>query len=598
MKSLFVKKLSNKTYYTLITLVVLAILVLLNIIVTFFDFRIDLTKDKKYSLTNSSITYLSNEEQFPNRILFKIYLEGDLPAEVRRLRNSIKDKLNEFKYYAGKRVEYEFIDPNIGSLADQQALKDQLYDRGKGIRPVDIMYRSKGTSKILEIFPGAVVEYEGKTIDYIRFLEGGQFRLDNNLENQIQKSINSIEYKLMQSIAKATRRNKKTIAFIHGHGELGIPFTQGARKNIEDSYIIKDIIINESINALDDVDGIIIADPKKAFSDKDKFIIDQFLMNGGSVMIFHNPLNVNNDTLRKKGNVNSQRKRTGLEKLVFDYGIKMNEDLVADANYDPLIFPGIPRGFVNWYFYVRAQGTDHPISSMVDPVKLPYASSLQFVETKNDIQPAVILTSSSNSKSFGNAPILSISIEQTFGENPIFVDQPKDKKNRLMLGALVEGNFESAFKNRIVDTYAQDPNARMEEKSVKPGKLMVVGNGTFFKNTYYDSIFIREEGKYKYSPRLPKSNEIDELLATSNRLGNFDFFENCIDYMLGENTLMSIRTRAIDFQPIDKLKVEKQGGFYKFINIFAPVLFIVLLALTVNITRKRKYAKRNKNLNK
>jgi ABC-2 type transport system permease protein len=589
----FFKNFSNKAYYWSLSIIVLLIIVLLNIIVSFMDFRVDVTKDQRYSLTSSTIDFLSDEKKFPNRILFKIYLDGDLPAEVKRLRNAIKDKLNEFKYYAGRRVEYEFIDPNIGSPEDQQALKDQLFDKGRGIRPVDIMYRSKGVSKLIEIFPGAVVEYGGVTAGYIRFMEGGKFRLDAQLEDQIQKSINSLEYKFMQSIAKVTRKTKKKVAFIHGQGELGVPFTQGARKNIEDAYIIEDIELEESIHALDEVDAIVIAEPTKPFSDKNKFIIDQFLMRGGSILVAYNPLKIDNDTIRRKGMVHSQRKRTGLEKLVFDYGIKINEDLVVDANYDQFVFPAIPRGFVNWYFYVRALGTDHPISSMVDPVKLPYASSLQFVETNNQTSPAVILTTSSNAKSYGTAPLLSIAIEQTFGENPAFQSDPENPDNRLMLAGLVEGKFQSAFKNRIVATYAEDPDAIFHEESVAHGKLLVVGNGTFFKNSFYDSIFVREKGAYRYIPRYPKQNEIDELLATNYKLGNFDFFENAMDYLLGENTLMSIRSRTIDLHPTDRLKIENYSGFYKFINIFIPVLFILLLAVAMYFNRRLTYAKKN-----
>jgi hypothetical protein len=246
---------------------------------------------------------------------------------------------------------------------------------------------------------------------------------------------------------------------------------------------------------------------------------------------------------------------------------------------------------VNWYFYVRATGTDHPISSMVNPVKLPYASSLQFVQTKNKTKPSVVLTSSSNSKSFGNVPLLSIAMESQFGENPVFQEFPDNEANRLMLGGIVEGEFESAFKNRIVSTYADNPDAKMIEISQKPGKIMVIGNGTFFKNTYYDSVLVREENRYRYVPRLPRGNEIDELFA-GRPFGNFEFFENCVDYMLGESTLLSIRSRAIDLHPTDKLKIEEQGSFYRFINIALPVLFILVMATIVFIVRRYKYVKK------
>lgn len=591
MAKIKLKKASNRAYYGIITAIALAVIILINIIVSFLDFRVDFTRDQRYSLTETTIGFLESDSLLTDKILFKIYLEGEFPAEIKRLQKAVRDKLDEFKYYAGSRVEYEFINPNKGTLEDQEALKEQLFDRGQGIRPVDITYRSQGASNIIEIFPGAVVEYRGNTVGHIRFLEGGQYRLDARLEQMVQRGINDLEYKFMRVLAKATRQTKKKVAFIHGHGELGIPYTQGARKNIEDAYIIDDVKIEGALGGLDQYDGIIIADPKEKFSDKDKFVIDQYLMQGGNIMVFNNPLSINNDTIRRTGKTHSARKRTGIGDLMYDYGIKINEDLVIDANYDPFAMPGLPKGFVNWYFYVRAMGTEHPISSMVNPVKLPYASSLQFVQTKNKTRPSVILTSSSNSRSFGNVPLLSIAMENQFGENPVFQDDPSNEANRLMLGGIVEGEFQSAFKNRIVSAYADSPDAILIEESEKPGKVMVVGNGTFFKNTYYDSVFVQEENKFRYIPRLPRGREIDELFA-GRPIGNFEFFENCVDYMLGESTLLSIRSRAIDLHPTDKLKIEREGSFYKFINIAIPVLFILVMATIVFIVRRYKYVKK------
>src|SRR5690554_532597 len=591
MARLKLKKASNRAYYGILTAIALAVLILVNIIISFLDFRVDFTSDQRYSLTDSSIDFLKSDTILNDKILFKIYLEGEFPAEIKRLQTAVRDKLDEFKYYAGANIQYEFINPNKGSVEDQEALKEQLFNRGQGIRPIDITYRSQGASNIIEVFPGAVVEYRGTTVDHIRFLEGGQYRLDARLNDLVQKGINSLEYKFMRVLAKATRSQKKRLAFIHGHGELGIPYTQGARRNIEDSYVIEDVKIDGQLNALDVYDGIIIAEPKEKFNGKDKFIIDQYLMQSGNIMVFNNPLEINNDTIRRTGKTHSVRKRTGIGELLFDYGIKVNEDLVIDANYDAFAMPGIPKGFVNWYFYVRASGTDHPISSMVNPVKLPYASSLQFVETKNKTKPSVILTSSSNSKSFGNAPLLSIAMESQFGENPIFQENPNDENNRSMLGGIVEGEFESAFKNRIVSAYSDNPEAKILEESISSGKVMVIGNGTFFKNTYYDSVSVPEENRYRYLPRLPRGKEIDELFA-GRAFGNFEFFENCVDYMLGESTLLSIRSRAIDMHPTDKLKIEREGGFYKFINIAIPVLFILLMATIVFIIRRYKYVKK------
>lgn len=586
-------KLSHKAYYIIITAIAMVALILINIIFSFFNFRIDFTKDQRYSLTPTTINFLESDTTLQDKILFKIYLEGEFPAEIKRLEDAIRNKLDEFRYYSGNKIEYKFINPYIGSKASRDALAEQLFDKGNGIRPLDIQYRKNGSTRNITVYPGAVVEYQGNTVGYVRFLRGGQFQLDDQLNNLIQNGINNIEYNLMRIISKATRKQKKRIAFIHGHGELRVPNTVGARKNIEDGYIIDDIIINGALGALDKYDGIIIADPQTQFSDQDKFIIDQYLMNGGNIMVFNCPLQVNNDTIRRKGETHSIRKQIGLSNLLFEYGIKVNQDLVVDANYAPLAFPGLPQGYVNWYFYVLARGTDSPISNMVNPVKLPYTSSLEFVRTGNKIKPSVILTSSSNSKSYGMAPLVSIGVNRVYGENPQFQENPSNKENRLMLGGIVQGTFESAFKNRIVSTYIDNPNAQFISTSKAPGKVMVIGNGTFFKNKYYDSIYVPEENKFRYIPRLPRRGEIDEVLMMNPvPIGNFQFFENCIDYMCGESTLLAIRSRTIDIHPLNQLNIEKEGTFYKVINILIPVGLILLLAALIFTLRKYKYVKK------
>lgn len=589
------KKISGKAYYGVITAIALVVIILVNAIFSYVNFRIDFTSDQRFSLTPTTISYLKSDTTLQDKILFKIYLDGEFPAEIKRMEDAVRNKLNEFRYYAGDKIQFKFINPYKGSKASRDALKEQLFDKGRGIRPLDITYRKDGSTNNITVFPGAVVEYQGNKVGYVRFLQGGQYRIDDRLNAMIQKGMNSLEYNLMRIIAKATRKHKKKLAFIHGQGELSVQQTIGARKNIEDGYIMKDVVINGALGSLNQFDGIIIANPQKPFSDQDKFIIDQYIMQGGNVMAFNCPLRVNNDTIRTRGETHSVRKQTGLSELLFDYGIKVNKDLVVDANYTPYAFPGLPKGYINWYFYVLAQGTENPISSMVNPVKLPYCSSLEFVKPKHadQIKPSVILTSSSNSKSYGMAPLVSIGVDRVFGENPQFQDHPNDNENKLMLGGVVQGKFESAYKNRIVSTYLDDPNASFIPESTKPGKIMVVGNGTFFENEYYDSTYVPEKNSYRYYPRLPRKGEIDELFSYNPiSVGNFQFFENCVDYMCGENTLLAIRSRTIDLHPTNKLKVEKEGTFLKIINILIPVALILLLAALIFILRRYKYVKK------
>ncbi|MDX1445204.1 gliding motility-associated ABC transporter substrate-binding protein GldG [Lishizhenia sp.] len=584
-------KRSSSVYYSILLLIVLAGVVMVNILVWATDFRIDLTEDQRYSLTESTKEVLDSDSLLKERILFKVYLEGDkLPAELRRLRNSIKDKLDEFKYYAGKKVEYEFIDPTEGTEADFKELSEQLMDKGNGLVPLVVNFRSNGTADKLVVFPGAKVEYKGITSGYVQFLQGGNADLNAMLDQKIQNSITNIEYELMKAIDKAARTSKKSIGILHGHGELPAPKTAYFRRQLEDAYDFKDLAINGQINALDEVDGLIIADPNRKFSDKDKFVIDQFLMRGGKLMVFSNPLNINNDSLRRNQTVYTRRKRTGLEDLIYDYGIKMNEDLVVDANYGYFFLSKRQETRpLPWYFYIRSQGTDHPISSQVDPVFLMYASSLQFVK-QDGLKPHILLTSSNNSKVHGQGSML-VSLGMTrLGELPDFADVNNDM-NKKMLGAIVEGKFNSAFKNRIISTYTDNPDARFLAESKAPGKLMVVSSGTFFANQYYDSVYVPETNSYKYYEKRSGPYQIEDLIDNPFPKGNFEFMQNAVDYMMGEEALLSVRSRSIDLHPTDKKKVVEQAGFYKAINLAIPLGSILLLGIITLFIRKRKYAK-------
>ncbi|MCT4560158.1 MAG: GldG family protein, partial [Crocinitomicaceae bacterium] len=262
-------------------------LVLVNIISSFVNMRIDATKDKRYSLSQGTVEYLDNEENFNNRLLLKIYLDGNLPSNLKYFKDAVEDKLKEFKQYAGKRIEYEFINPNTGTEAEKQELYESLYNKGKGIVPMDIVFSKDGQQSQMLVWPGAVIEYGGSTVNIIQFLPGTSPGKPNRLEgmsNIIQNSINNLEYILISSIRRAVEEKKPVIGILQGHGELTYQETQRARALISPYYILRDINLNDSIDALQNVDGLIIADPTERFSSKDLYLIDQFVMNGGRLM--------------------------------------------------------------------------------------------------------------------------------------------------------------------------------------------------------------------------------------------------------------------------------------------------------------------------
>lgn len=584
------KKITNSLYHFFMLIIVLAIVVLVNLIVFYNDTRVDLTDDQRFSFASSTKEFFEDEENFKDRINFKIYLDGPMPAEVKVLQNAIQDKLDEIKSYAGDRVEYEFINPSEGSEEDQKLMQEQLFDRGRGIRPTNIQYKVKGEQREVNLFAGSIVSYQGSDVDQIQFLTGEKFSLGENLNNQVQRSINNLEYEFMETIRRVTREKKKTLAFLHGHGELAEPNTVGLTKLLEKDYAIVHTSLNGNINALDNIDGLIIADPKEKYSNKDLFLIDQYLMDGGNILIAHCPIDVNNDSLQAKVAVHSTRKRTGITDFTFDHGIKINEDLVIDNQHSIFLSKRVQKGYFDWYFYIKSQGTGHPVSALVEPVTLRYASSLNFVP-KDSLNPSILLTTSSTSKIYGTAPMVSLALEGQVNQNPNeFWKRTKIEDSIHLLGAMVEGKFESMFKNRVTDKYLENKDAKpFLPSSTKAGKLMVVSNGNFFKNTFYRAQFKPEIGDTIYYPIPTDQNGVPDELFLEASFGNFDFARNAVDYLVGDNTLLSVRSKSISTHPIDKTKVKNSSGFYQTINLVLPLAIVLLLGLAFYIIRKRKY---------
>lgn len=592
-KKNLIKGLYNWTFLS----IVVAGLLLINIISSFVYQRYDMTADKRYSLAEGTIKFLEDKEKFNGRLNIKIYLDGNLPADLAHFKNSIEDKLKEFKQYAGNRIEYQFINPNEGTEAEQQELFQNLFAEGKGILPMDLVYMKDGTQTQMLVWPGAIIEYGGSTVQSIQFLPGsksGQPYQLNGMGEIIQNSINNLEYILTSSLRRAILDKKPRIAFLHGHGELTFPETQRARALISPYYSIADITINDSIAALDNVDGLIIARPRTRFSAKDLFVIDQFLLRGGRMICFIDALNINEDTLKQTGQTHTTRyDNLKIDDMLFDYGIKINPNYVMDIRCVPMAVPMAKQSMIPWFFNVLATPTSHPIARNVEPVSLNYTSELQFVNESPNVALTPILTSSTNSNVTGLAPMVSLMIPLNYGKNPELVPNPDSEDNKKCIAGLAEGMFRSHFRNRIVDEYAKNPAAKLLDSSRVEGKIFVIGNGRFIANEY-DSMPNKLGTGYMYRPKQINNLQFSEDLMKLNIphfFGNQEFFQNLTDYMMGDNSVLDIRSRQIDIHEIDTEKVKLEAGFYKIVNVGLPIVIILILAFVLNFIRTRKYAK-------
>ena len=589
------KKLTRGIFNWTFLAVFIAGIVLVNVIASLLYKRIDMTEDKRYSLSDGTIEFLENKNNFDNRVNIKIYMEGNLPAELKHFRNTLEDKLKEFKEYAGDRIEYQFIDPNVGTEGEQQALFENIYAKGKGIIPMDVVYMKDGAQSQMMIWPGAVVDYGGSTVQNIQFMPGtppGKPYSIDGLTDMIENSINNLEYILISSLRRATAKSKPRIAFLQGHGELTYAQTQRARALIAPYFAIADVTINDSIAALDNVDGLVIARPRARFTDKELYVIDQFVMRGGRLMCFLDALYLNEDSLNMKGMTHTVRNETGLERMLFDYGLKLNDNYVVDARCAPKAVPFAKQSLIPWFFHVMATPTKHPVSRNLEPVSLDFTSEIQFVgNSKNALTP--VLTSSTNSNVTGLAPLVNLAMPLNYGKNPELVANPEDDVNKRCVAGMSEGFFDSHFKNRIVEEFANNPIAKYKEKSTKEGKVFLIGNGRFIENSY-DSMPARDGKGFMYRPTEFNDLRMDKDLAQLGiplYFGNQEFFQNLTDYMMGDNSVLDIRSRQIDIHAIDQEKVKANANFYKVVNLLVPILLVLIFALLMAYLRKNRYAK-------
>lgn len=596
----------SKLFNWVVFFIITAIVIFVNIIGSFVYSRIDMTEDERFSLSKGTIEFLEKmnpenakdendkKDNGIHRLYLKVYLEGEMPAEIKRFRNAVEDKLIEFREIAGDRIEYEFVNPKRESEADQRALGIKLYDEGKGIIPMDVKYgENKGEATL---WPGIEIIYNGATKGYIQLLPGTpvghQIKITPQFsEVTIQNSINNLEYSLVSGLRKVIQKRRPRVVFIQGHGELREQETQIARSLLKDNFTVEDLYLNDSINALKNVDGVIIARPKRAYSDKDLYLIDQFVMKGGRLMVFMDQLTFPGDTLGMKGTVHTTRTDLRIDQLLYDYGIRINDNYVKDINCGIIPVPFSQSGYEPWFYYVASTATRHPISKNIDPVMLRYASELKLIPN-NTYLVSPILTSSANSGVTGMAPLISLGEPLNYGRNPILNPNGISESNKRCLAAVSEGKFQSHFRDRLDGAFANRKEIGMLDSSNKEGKVLVVGNGSFIAN-YYDSI-PGKNGEFLYRPKFNnlRYDEVYAFLLKQERLyGNQEFFQNMVDYMLGESSVLDIRSKQIDLHPIDKEKVKEKGSTYQIINMVLPSSLVILLAVALFYLRRRRYAR-------
>lgn len=551
-------------------ILLIVIIVLVNIVGRYVFTRFDLTTEKRYSLSKNTKELIRNLEDV---VYFKVYLEGDLPAHYKKLRNETRVMLNEFRSYGKTKIQFEFIDITKGK--DRRAtfqITEEL--RSKGIQPiVDTDQTGTEVSQRI-VIPGAIAMYREREmpIQFLVNVMGGA----NNKEMMINHSIQALEFKLADAIRKLTVSFKPGIAILDGYGGLSRVETSEAERILSEYYRIERKKIDGQLNALSGFQAILLIKPDSAINDKDKFIIDQFIMKGGKAMFLIDPVYADMDSLRESDQALSYPKRLNLEDMFFKWGFRLNTDLLMDISAVPIpIITGMVGNkpeykYYNWpYFPMIISKNNHPIVKNIDPIKLEFVSSIDDVSGAY-LKKTPLLTTSRFTRRISTPANIRLA---TINEQP---DRKLFNKSELTVSMLIEGEFESVFHNRIPLEIAEDPEINYKSKSI-PTKMIVVSDGDIIKNQ-----FVWRDGRYIVYPL-----GFDRFNQTT--FGNADFLLNAMSYLLDENNLLDIRSREIKIRLLDKEKVKNEKFKWQFINLVFPILSLIIVGLIFNFLRKRVF---------
>lgn len=523
-----------------------------------FHNRFDLTSDQKYTLSPASESILATLDE---NAVIKVYLEGDFPPKFKRLQTETKQFLEELKMINDK-IKVLFIDP-----------KEQLQKlTAKGLSPSRLTIEENGVVSESVIIPWATLSYKNKQ-ENISLLKDGDPK--DTQEQQLENSIQNLEYAFLHAVKNISSKKEKSIAILSGNGELEDIYLYSLLKSIGSNYhLAKFTLDSVQTNPLKTVEHIksfdlaLIAKPTTAFTEEEKYTIDQYILNGGRSLWMLDNVQAEMDSLFQNGKTLAYSKNLNLDDFFFRYGARVNQNLVKDLYASKIALAtgntGNKTNFENFlWFYAPlvSSKTDHPIVNNISPVSLSFVSSIDTL--KNDVKKTILLQSSLLSKEVQVPTIIELN---SVMENP----DPKTYKNgSKILGLLLEGNFTSAYKDRIKPL--QVPNALEKGNN---NKMILIADGNIGKNQIH-------KGK-------PLELGVDKW--TQQYYGNKEFLSNAIEYLLDDTGLIRIRSKKINLRLLNKQKVFENKTYWQLFNLFGPILMVSIIGFILHLRKKKLYS--------
>lgn len=572
----------------------LLIVISVNIFDHFVYTRLDLTEEKRYTLTDSTEEML---EKIDEPMLFRVYLEGEMSPAYKHLQYETREMLNKLRA-SNSNITYEFVDPNTYTNPDEGGnVFDDMEKRG--IYPIPDIIRKASSETRLRLLPAIDITYQGNTTSFALLPEDIYTMIMlgalGNSQVIAEASIANLENTFISAIGELTRNKKPRIGFLLGHGELFGPTLYDIQRSLSKMYDLDTVNINGQVQALtmheptgkdssyryfNKFDLLIVAKPTQHFSDEDLFLIDQYIMYGGRVLWLVDPLNADMDSLSERGVTIATRYPLGLDEMFFTYGVRLNANLLMDIRCRPIPLPGSRVGesaqyrFYPWYYFpdlTPAKGS-HPIVAKIDAVRSDFISSIDLID--NDIKKTVLLTTSEYSR-IKNAPA-SVEITDALAEP----DQRLYNKSRLPVAVLLEGEFKTSWpRHRLAPELTSQEAFGYREQSV-PNKMIVIADGDIIRNrfrvdTTRGVVFPYPLGLDYYSMTLYENKE---------------FLLNAINYLLDDEGLIESRSKEVKVRKLDMQKAEESRSFYQIINIVIPLLLLAIAGVAIVILRRKKFA--------
>lgn len=558
-----------------------AVIVLVNIIGSFAFHRFDLTSEKRHSLSDATRHLLKEVDDI---VYFRIYLEGEFPAGFKRLRNATKEMLDEFRAY-NKLIQYEFIDP---SASDDPQERNDTYQLlvEKGLDPADLSVNTKKGMEKQVIFPGAIASYKSGELAVNLLNSQVGVPPDMVLNNSVQ----ALEFRLATAIRNLSLVRKPRLGIVRGHGELDYNDTYDLLNTLAGQYALDIVHLDGQLSSVtkrdsagDDktrivnmFEALLIAKPNSAFSEKDKFILDQFIMRGGKVLWLIDPVFATMDSLQQTESTMGIPLDLNLDDMLFDYGVRLNTDLVMDliAMQIPLRtgqVGGQPQiNFFPWYYFPLIMPTEpHPIVNNLNSIKTEFVSSIDTIRVQG-VKKTILLQTSPYSRLVSTPALITLSLLQSEPDERLYTAP------RQNIAVLLQGNFRSVFTNRIPPEIATDKDIGFLQES-EPTAMIIVSDGDIARNQFH------------YSKGYPLPLGYDQY--TGETFGNKDFLLNALDYLTDKSGLIEIRSRELKLRLLDTTRVNKQKLTWQLVNTLVPVLLVMLFGVVQYLYRKRKYSR-------